>query len=146
MQAQAAGTGLEFPHPSRRTRRARASRLAPLPATSAAHVTKAACATLPPLDPPDIVSRHNADEAAGQSQACSHQDFGPAVSASTEAKAGSGNDLDDADAEPRVQQPREGTPVSSNRRHYRVCCHCPTHLFPLSLNRELCSTLTRHFS
>ncbi len=123
MQAQAAGTSSDFPWPSRHARRARASRLAPLPATSAAHAGKAAPTALPPLDPPDVVSRQT-DDATAHSQACSRQDFGPAVSASAEAKAGSCNDLDDPEAdaepEPMAQQPREGTPVSSNRRHYRV--------------------------
>lgn len=70
------------------------------------------------------------DDAAAHSGACSGHDNGPAISASTEAKACSCNGLEDpradpqadpgADAELMVQQPREGTPVSSNRRHYRV--------------------------
>ena len=129
MQAGVAGISTEFPRPSRHTRRARASRLAPLPATSAAHDPHKVSATLPPLDPPDIVSRHM-DDAAAHSGACSGHDIGPAISASTEARACSCNGLEDpqadpqadlgADAEPMVQQPREGTPVSSNRRHYRV--------------------------
>ncbi len=129
MQAGATGTSAEFPRPSRHTRRARASRLAPLPATSTAHDPNKASATLPPLDPPDIVSRHT-DDAAAHSGACSGHDIGPAISASTEARACSCNGLEDpqadpqaepgADAEPMVQQPREGTPVSSNRRYYRV--------------------------
>ncbi len=134
MQAGAAGISTEFPRPSRHTRRARASRLAPLPATSAAHDPHKASATLPPLDPPDIVSRHM-DDAAAHSGACSGHDNGPAISASTEAKACSCNGLEDpradpqadpgADAELMVQQPREGTPVSSNRRHYRVSPKSP---------------------
>lgn len=129
MQAGAAGTSAEFPRPSRHTRRARASRLAPMPATSAAHDPHKASATLLPLDPPDIVSWHT-DDAAALSGACSGHDIGPAISASTEARACSCNGLENpqadpqtepgADAEPMVQQPREGTPVSSNRRHYRV--------------------------
>ena len=128
VQAGAAGTSTEFPRPSRHTRRVRASRLAPLPATSAAHDPHKASATLPLLDPPDIVSRHMDD--AAHSGACSGHDIGAAISASTEARACSCNGLEDpqadpqaepgADAEPMVQQPREGTPVSSNRRHYRV--------------------------
>ncbi len=135
MQAGAAGISTEFPRPSRHTRRARASRLAPLPATSAAHDPHKASATLPPLDPPDIVSRHM-DDAAAHSGACSGHDNGPAISASTEAKACSCNGLEDpradpqadpgADAELMVQQPREGTPVSSNRRHYRVSPKSPS--------------------
>ena len=134
VQAGAAGTSTEFPRPSRHTRRARASRLAPLPATSAAHDPHKASATLPSLDPPDIVSRHM-DDAAAHSGACSGHDVGPAISASTEARACSCNGLEDpqadpqaepgADAEPMVQQPREGTPVSSNRRHYRVSPQVP---------------------
>ncbi|DBB01012.1 TPA: hypothetical protein ACH3X1_000915 [Trebouxia sp. C0004] len=124
MQAGAAGISTEFPRPSRHTRRARASRLAPLPATSTAHDPNKASATLP-LDPPDIVSRHT-DDAAAHSGACSGHDNGPAISASTEARACSCNGLEDpqadpgTDAEPMVQQPREGTPVSSNCCHYRA--------------------------
>ncbi|KAL0047044.1 hypothetical protein WJX82_004928 [Trebouxia sp. C0006] len=128
VQAGAAGISTEFPRPSRHTRRARASRLAPLPATSAAHDPHKASATLPLPDPPDIVSRHMDD--AAHSGACSGHDIGAAISASTEARACSCNGLEDpqadpqaepgADAEPMVQQPREGTPVSSNRRHYRA--------------------------
>ena len=137
MQAQAAATGSDFPRP-RHTRRARASRLAPLPAASTASrlaplpatstaqaAVAAASAALALLDPPDIVSWPS-DDAAAHSQACSRQDFGPAVSGSAEAKACSqhqescqGNE-GDADEDAAAQQPREGTPVSSNRRHFRV--------------------------
>lgn len=128
VQAQAAASH-EFPRPSRRTRRTQASRLAPLPATSAAHPhpqpPETASAALPLLDPPDIVSRQM-DDATAQSQDYSWQAAGPAASASAAAvgcdsavqevsEVGDG----ECEADP-MPQPTEGTPVSSNRRHYRV--------------------------
>ena len=71
------------------------------------------------------------DDATAQSQNFrSQQGPAPAVSGSAEAQAGSGHVVDGAadcerDVEPSVQ-PREGTPVSSNRRQYRVSFCCQT--------------------
>ena len=136
VQGQAGGTSSEFPRPTRHARRARGSRLAPLPATSAAHGPHAASATLPPLDPPDIVSGQT-DNAAAHSQACSRQECGGgAVSVSADARGCSCSGMDDAepdaDVEPAGQQPREGTPVSSNRCHYRVgACRVTVQCMPL---------------
>ena len=113
VQAQAPGAH-DFPHPSRHTRRARASRLAPPPANSTAHVPSIA---VPAHDLPDVASRQS-DGATAQSQDHSQQGGGPAMSAS--AGQGLHDPVEgDCDADPMVQ-PREGTPVSSNRRHYRV--------------------------
>ena len=44
----------------------------------------------------------------------------------------------DADVEPAGQQPREGTPVSSNRCHYRVgACRVTVQCMPL-LGQKAC--------
>lgn len=110
-----------FPHPSRHPRRARASRLAPHPANSTAHVPETASTAVPA---PDVASRQS-DDATAQSQDHSQQRAGPAMSASAEAQTCAGQEVNghaqgEGDAAALVQ-PREGTPVSSNRRHYRVC-------------------------
>ena len=56
-----------------------------------------------------------------QSQEDSQQGIGPAVSASAEARPCDGQEMTDGDCDGEpMMQPREGTPVSSNRRHYRV--------------------------
>ncbi|KAL3147614.1 hypothetical protein ABBQ38_014665 [Trebouxia sp. C0009 RCD-2024] len=128
--AQAAPAGMQvpsqppgihnFPHPSRHPRRARASRLAPHPANSTAHVPETASTAVPA---PDVASRQS-DDATAQSQDHSQQRAGPAMSASAEAQTCAGQEVNghaqgEGDAAALVQ-PREGTPVSSNRRHYRA--------------------------
>ena len=72
-----------------------------------------------PSDPSDILSRQSSDW-AGQSQAFSDPVNGPAVSTSGEARPDSCHAMCHGDLEPPAQQPREGTPVSSNRQPYRV--------------------------
>lgn len=124
MQVQAqAPNAHDFPHPSRHTRRARASRLAPPPANSSAHVPETASTAALPPDLPDVASRQS-DGATAQSLDHSQQGGGPAMSGSAEAQAGAGQGVEDppeGDCEPDpMLQAREGTPVSSNRRHYRV--------------------------
>ena len=119
VSSQAGKPGSDFPQPNRLTRRTRASRLAPLPVNSAAHIAQAACANLPPTDPSDVLSRQSND-AAGQSQACSDHANRSAISASAEANLDTRDAEGNADAELHDQAPREGTPVSSNRRPYRV--------------------------
>lgn len=113
----------DFPHPGRHTRRARASRLAPPPANSSAHVPERASTAAPPLDLPDVASRQS-DGVTAQSQDHSQEGGGPAMSGSAEALSGPSQRVTnrtegDCDPDP-VLQAREGTPVSSNRRHYRV--------------------------
>ena len=122
VQAQALNAR-DFPHPSRHTRRARASRLAPPPANSSAHVLETASTAALAPDLPDVASRQS-DGATAQSQDHSQQGGGPALSGNAEAQAGAGQGVDDptegdCDPDPMLQA-REGTPVSSNRRHYRV--------------------------
>ena len=124
LQVQASAPGAhDFPHPGRHTRRARASRLAPPPANSSAHVPETASTAAQALDLPDVASRQS-DGATAQSQDHSQQLGGPATSGSAEAQAGASQQVDDAieggcNPDPTLQA-REGTPVSSNRRHYRV--------------------------
>lgn len=70
-------------------------------------------------DPSEILSRQSSD-GAGQSQAFSDPVNGPAVSTSGEARPDSCHAMCHGDLEPPAQQPREGTPVSSNRQPYRA--------------------------
>ena len=109
----------DFPQPNRLTRCVRTSRLALLPVNSAAHTAQAASANMPPADRSDVLSRHSND-AAGQSQACTGQANRPSVSGSAEPNLDSCDAERNADAELHDPAPREGTPVSSNRRPYRV--------------------------
>ena len=124
LQAQAlAPSAHDFPHPGRHTRRARASRLAPPPANSSAHVPETTSTAAPALDLPDVASRQS-DGATAQSKDHSQQVGGPATTGSAEVHAGASqpvNNITEGDCDPDpVLQAREGTPVSSNRRHYRV--------------------------
>lgn len=77
----------------------------------------------PAFDLPDVASRQS-DGATAQSQDHSQQGGGPAMSGSAEAQAGASQQVHgaiegDCDPDPALQA-REGTPVSSNRRHCRV--------------------------
>ena len=120
LQVQASVPGAhDFPHPCRHTRRAHASRLAPPPANSSAYVPETASTAAPALD----AASRQSDGATSQSQDHSQQGGGSETSGSAEAQAGTGqrvNDPSEGNDPDQVLQAREGTPVSSNRRHYRV--------------------------